>query len=389
MRHPAFKVGLRSLLRESSTYLFLAFVAGIMCLFIVLDGVSRPQRGDIFGKDDRMMIVSNAIAPRYMLPQRYADEIRQGFIPGVERVASITFVPARIAGSRQSVPAMASNPADLLATNIDLVVWSEMAKRWVEDRNGLLVGRDLANQLGLKIGDTMTLTSPAFKAAGGPPEMRLRIRAIYDVRDAAYPAYGVVFHEELVRPAAPNAQQGVNSIMVLLRHRDSAQASSLFIDSKFRKRPVPTRTALREQFVEAFNNQGAGISQLISLYGLAGLLTGAMLLSTFCYYGARRLEGPWRMLDEIGFGRAAVVLRFALTMAALVLAGAAVGVALTLIGTMMFQVAIEQTFPFFAPSVEVGLLLLPTVAGATFLLAVASLAVVAWRPIGVLRQELS
>lgn len=381
MQHPAFKIALRSLLRESSTYMFLAFVAGIMCLFIVLDGVRRSQTANIFAKDDRMLVVSNAIAPRYMLPYRYVDDIKRSpWVSGVESLAGVNFVPARLSGTRQSIPAMAAEPADLLSTNIDLVVWKEMAQRWIEDRNGVLVGRDLANQLGLKIGDSMSIESPAFKAAGGPPEMRLRVRAIYDVRDRAYPAYGVVLHYSLIRPKVPDASQGVNSIMILLRDRNSAQMNSIMIDSLFRHNPVPTRTALREQFVEAFNNQGAGMTQLISLYGIAGILAAALLLCTFCYYSARQLEGSYRLLKELGFQGGTVLARFAATIAALVTIGAATGIVVTLIGTGLFEVAIEQAFPLFSGSPKTGLLLLPAAALVALLISAVAFAVVARRP---------
>lgn len=377
LRHPVHKVCFRSLLQEPSTYMFIAFAAAIVCVFIVLDGVGKAQRGDVFSDDDRILIVSNGVAPSYPLPVRYVNEIRESKIDGIEHVAALNFVPATMGSKRRRIAAMAANPTDLLAANTDLVVLGGMAKRWIEDRNSVLVGRDFAEREGLKVGDSVSVDSIAFRATSGERVLRLKIVGLYSVRDDAYPATGVLMHDKLIRPNGQlTVSQGASGILVLLKDRESAAEISRKIDGLFAKTLIQTRTTLREQFVQTFNDQGASITTLMRLYGIAGLVTGLMLLVTFCYFNAYRLEKACARFEEIGFGRSEVVVRTALSMASVIVFGAIAGIALTSVGTILFDVAIRKNFPFFDANAQSGLSLLPPVAGLAFAAAVIALLVV-------------
>jgi len=374
LQHPVNKVSLRSLRGEFSTYLFMMFSALIVSLFMVLQGVGKAQQGDVFSKDDRMLVVSNKMAPRYPLPVRYADQINNSEIPGLERAVAINFVPATMNGPRKRIAAMAANPGDLLHTNTDLVVLGGAAQRWIDDRNGVLVGRDFATREGLVVGDVVAVTSPLFREVGGIDTIKLKIQGLYSVKGDAYPAVGVLMHDKLIRPQGQTmVSQGASAILVLLKDRSNAAAVSQSIDDKFKASSMSTRTTLREQFVENFNSQGAGISTLLRLYGWGGIAAGIMLLLAFCYFNAYRLEQALRRFEEMGFRRFGVTLRAAVAMMLPIVAGAASGVGLTLLASYLFKVAIQRNFPFFAVSWESGVALLPAVAVLTFLLSAAAL----------------
>ncbi|WP_338844664.1 ABC transporter permease [Massilia sp. W12] len=369
LQHPVNKVSYRSLRAEFSTYLFMVFAALIVSLFMVLQGVGKAQQGDVFSKDDRILVVSNKIAPRYPLPVRYAYEINLRELPGVERAVAVNFVPATMNGPRKQIAVMAANPSDILRTNTDLVVLGGAAQRWIDDTNGLLVGRDFATREGLMIGDVISITSPSFREAGGVDTIKLKIQGLYAVKNDAYPAVGVLLHDKLIRPnGQTTTAQGASAILVLLKDRSNAIEVAQIIDDRYKASPMSTRTTLREQFVDSYNSQGAGIRTLLRLYGLGGIAAGGMLLLAFCYFNAYRLEQELRRFEEMGFNRFGVIMRAATAMMFPILAGAAFGVVLTLLVSALFKVSIQKAFPYFAATWETGLPLLPAVAAITFLL---------------------
>lgn len=375
--HPANKVAIRSLRAEASTYLFMAFAALIMVLFMVLKGMGVSQKGGMFGDEDRILIVSNKLAPRYPLPVRYATEIAEAKIPGIESTVAINFVSATMNGDRRQVGAMAADPTGVLRTNTDLVVLGAMGKAWAEDRNSVLVGRDLAAREGLRIGDALSLSSPAFVAAGGEPTLKLRIRGLYSVKDDAYPAMALLMHEKLIRPNGQvNIAQGASAILVLLRDRRSAAEASAATDAMFAHAAVGTRTTLREEFVETFNNQGEGVQTMLRLYGYGGIATGAMLLLTFCYFNATRLHREARILEQIGFSRGSIMSRVALSMTMAVALAACLGIVATWIGGIFLQRTIERSFPSFSVSYESGVPLILALALVTFLFSFAAMSLV-------------
>ena len=93
MTHPVYRMGLRSLLEDKATYFFITFVAGVVVLILALSGIEQSQTGSVFADDDKILVVSNAVAPRYPLPVRYVDRIKSEQL-GVEGVAAVNFVPA-------------------------------------------------------------------------------------------------------------------------------------------------------------------------------------------------------------------------------------------------------------------------------------------------------
>jgi hypothetical protein len=381
LRHPVHKASLRALLQEPSTWLFVAFTAAITCFLLVLEGVQKSREADVFSDEDRILIVANGIAPRYPLPVRYAKEIVDAAIPGIEKSVAVNFVPATMGGERKRLAAMAADPAGLLATNTDIVVLGAAAQRWIEDRNSVLIGRDFAEREGLSIGDAIAVHSNLFRLAGDEPSLRLRIAGTYAVRGDAYPAFGVILHEKLIRPLGQvTAGQGASSILVLLKSRGDAAEVSRRIDEKYAKAPVTTRTVLREQFVEAFNDQGAGMATLMQLYGLAGVLAGGLLLATFCYFNARRLEAVWSTFDEIGFGLIHVVARAAMTMTLVILLGAIAGALVTLLGAELFEVAIKYRFPYFSASPVSAIVILSVMTAITLVLSIVTLLMVVGAP---------
>ena len=349
LQHPALRISIRTVLRESFTPWFTLFSAAIMAFWIVLGGMGGSGASKLFSDEDRILVVSNALAPRYPLPVSYADEIRAAGLRDVIEVAAVNFVPATMAVGRQSVAALAASPALLLQTNTDLVVFGQMAERWIEDRSGLLVGRELAERERLRVGDSLSLSLPDAMRPGRTTNFRFQVRGIYSIRDDAYPALGVVMHDTIIRPIGQQTtRQGASAIMVLLGDRARASAVAREIDAMYGRSQVSTRTALREQYVETFNTQANAVAPLIQLYGAGGLCTAALLLASFSYFVGSKLSLEWRGLELLGFARRGLVTRTALVLASVFVMGATGGLALTWLGSILFSVAIEAYAPFFS-----------------------------------------
>jgi len=347
IKAPIFRVTFKQLVTDKSTYFFIIFIAGILSLQLFLDAVKVSQSGNIFPADDKLLLISNAIAPRYPLPVKYVNEIKQNNL-NIAGVASVTFVAVKYMEDRRNIPVLASDPDDFLQTNSDLVVRLELADRWKNNPSGLLVGRALAEFYKLKIGDSMALSSIMFGVPGYTEELKLKVEAIYDIKDDLYPAYGVIIHERLIRPFGQKSiEQGANSIMIRLRGREDEAKISTQIDQIFAKKPVPTSTNLREQYVESFRSQGAGIKGIVNLYGIMGIVTGVFILFAFCYYNASFLRQEIYYLHLIGFSRIHMFSYICFTQTFVVFMGILLGVLISYIGAYLFADMIRQSLPQF------------------------------------------
>ncbi len=345
--NPVSLVTFRQLYSDKSTYFFMLFIAGIVSLQLFLDAVKVSQSGNIFPDDDKLLLVSNAIAPRYPLPIKYVNEIKEQNL-NIAGVASLTFVAVKYMEDRRNIPVIASDPNDFLTTNSDLIIPKELKQRWLDNPSGLLVGRAFADYYQLKIGDSMALSSIMFGVPGYTEELRLKIEAIYDIKDDLYPSYGVMIHERLIRPFGQKSiDQGANSIMIRLNGSEQESQISTQIDQFFARKPVPTATNLRAQFVENFRSQGAGIKGMVNVYGIMGVITGIFILFAFCYYNASFYRQEIYYLYLIGFSKTGIYLNICITQTLIILMGLLFGVLISYLGAYFFADLIKQSLPQF------------------------------------------
>lgn len=345
--HPIYKLGFRELvLKYKGTYFFLAFVACIVVLILAVEGIRLSGEGNIYAEDDALLVVSNAMAPRYPLPVRYVEEIKEE-INNIDGVAAFNFVPATLNGERQSVPVIASYPQDMIQTNTDLVVAASRTERWIEDPNSVMIGADLSRILKIKLGDSITLQSKMF-AVGGYPVVKLKVRAIYTIKDEIYPSYTLFIHDRLIRPDGQlTTLQGANTVMVQLKSRDDASRVSAAIDKLFSDRAVQTRTFLRDQYIQSFRDQGKGIRGLILAYGYIGICVGLVLLVAFVYYHDHMIQRSCYDAYLIGFSRKKQRFYLTLAQSTVIYSGVLFGGLLALILSVMLETTIKKHLPFF------------------------------------------
>jgi len=345
--HPITTISLRMLIEDRATFFFLLFISGMVALILALNGIDQSNKGSIFTDDDKILVVTNATAPRYPIPVRYINDIKSAQL-GVEGVAGINFVPATYGGEKKDVPVLASNPEDMIATNSDIVVDNAFAKQWFDDADSVLVGRDLANRFNIRVGDSMSISSKMFTMSGLPRDMSLRVRGIYDIKDDLYPSYGILIHDKLIRPyGQKSAATGASSILVRLSNRNDAAIVSHAIDELFKDRAVSTRSFLREQYVESFRSQGAGIKDLVSLYGFIGLCTGLILLIAFLSYNAIMSIPVFHSLYLLGFSKISQIIHMSISTTLVVGSGIIFGVVLSLLISQLLSIYIEKYFPLF------------------------------------------
>jgi len=348
LQHPIYKLGIRELLEEKGTFIFLLFVASIVVLLMVLKGVLLSSEGSIYSKDDAILVVTNAMAPRYPLPMRYVDEIKDE-IDSIEGVAPYNYVPATFNGDRRTVPVVASNARDMIMTNTDLIVPKSLMDNWIDDPSGLIIGETLAKRLKIKLGDSISLTSDMFTASGGKPIVKFRVKATYKVKDEIYPAYTLFIHDRLIRPDGQmTTLQGANSILVRLKDREDATRISAKIDTLFDNRAIQTRSFLRDQYAQSFRNQGKGIRDLIITYGYSGVVVAIVLMFAFSYYHCNLIKNSCFDAFLIGFSKRNQLYYLTAAQSCVIYLGVLLGALTSVVLNFLFEAALTKYIPFFS-----------------------------------------
>ncbi len=188
-----------------------------------------------------------------------------------------------------------------------------------EDRDGILIGYPLANSLGLKPGDRLSLL--VNTANGSVDEQVFTVRGIFSTGTTAYDK-GVVFLSLAKAQVFSGAGDRASLIFILLNDREQAEAVAAAIRTPAYQ--VKTWRQMNELLVlvNDFSNAYLAVINLIVLGVTATVIVNTLLMSVF----ERTREIG--ILAAIGMKRRQIIALFLTEAALLALGGVAFGGAL-------------------------------------------------------------
>jgi ABC-type lipoprotein release transport system permease subunit len=147
-----------------------------------------------------------------------------------------------------------------------------------EDREGVLIGKPLAEKFNLKAGDRISLLINTSN--GGVDEQPFVVRGIYSTNTSAYDE-GTLFMPLAKAQAFSGAQDHASSIFILLRGQDQAEAVASAIRSSGHQ--ILTWRSMNEMIVQFEDFAGAYmvILYLIVLGITATVVTNTLVMAVF------------------------------------------------------------------------------------------------------------
>jgi ABC-type lipoprotein release transport system permease subunit len=148
----------------------------------------------------------------------------------------------------------------------------------VDDREGVVIGLPLAENLGLSVGDQLTLL--VNTSDGNVDEQKFTVRGVFSTGTTAYDK-GIVLLPLAKTQAFSGAENHASMIFILLKDREQADAVAAAIQGEGYQ--VKTWTELNELLVmvEDFSNAYLAIINLIVLGVTATVIVNTLLMSVF------------------------------------------------------------------------------------------------------------
>lgn len=377
--------------RPVRSSLLVAFVALSAFLGCFLRSVVTTLAGAVAQSSSRRLTVQSAVSLFAELPASYRDTIAS--IPGVASVNRWTWFGGVYKDPRHFFPRMAADLAVLLEQYPELVVKPDERAALLADRRGCLVGRGLAEQHGLKVGDTVPIIGTLYPMPDGAA-WEFTVRAVYDVApDAVFNEKAFFFSWELldeVRRASLGAGASLVSFFwVTVREGFDPEAVMAQIDARYAAGPTRTLTQTEAAF------RAARISALGNVTGLLGWIGAAVLFAVVLSAGnAMSMAVAERsreagILRALGFPARRVGRLVVLESVYLTAAGGALGAA----GAYGVVLALRRTLTDVLPTFRVEPATLLLAMAASVLVGVVAALVPAvrqasMRPLEVLRRDL-
>jgi putative ABC transport system permease protein len=347
----------RNWLRTLSTALAMAVC---IFLFCVLQTVIKAVNFSLESASASRLVTRHAVGIVFNLPQTYKEQIAA--VDGVKRVARTSFFGGQLAAKHEEA-ASSSASTGLDYSNFfanfaidedpyldmypEYLIKPEERKAFRDDLRGCVIGRDLANRFGWRIGDTFYLESfiPPYRRRSGPFEFV--VRAIYDVDEVGHPGTDgrlMFFHYKYLYEGVQPRQLGVGTYVVEINDPTKAASVGQAIDALFENSDAQSKTETESAFRAGFISLAGNLAFLLNSIGLAVTFTILLVTANTMSMAVRERRTEIAVLKTLGFGSGQVmglVVTEALLLGA---AGGVLGIAGALLAISASNHAPEQTF---------------------------------------------
>jgi putative ABC transport system permease protein len=291
------------------------------------------------------LITRNSTSLIFPLPAYYRERIRA--MKGVEGVViSNWFGGIYKDQSFTNFFAQFAVTEDMFDLYPEFKVTANELLTWKKDRRGVLVGRQIADKHGFKVGDTIPL-----KGAIYPGDWEFVVSGIYEPRDETTVTRQMYFHweylNEVMKKKYPRRAEFAGVFIVQIADGSRAAEFSQMIDSEFRNSLAETLTETEKAFQLGFVAQMEAIVTAIKIVSFVVIVIIFAVVANTMAMTARERLAEYATLKALGFSPgfvAALIVGESIMLTAL---GGAIGILLTFPAAAAFKVVAGTMFPVF------------------------------------------
>lgn len=284
------------------------------------------------------------------LPMRLLPQIEA--VPGVAVVSYSQFFGGIYQDQKNFFPQFAVMPERWLTAFSECALPEAQAQAWKQTRTGAIVGKQLAERFGWKVGDRIPLVSQIWPQKDGTRAWAFDLVGIIDNRtEDSCPRLNNMYIRFDYFDEARQFGQGSAGIFVLrISDPDLAGAIAQQVDAMFENSPDETKTQTEKDFTLNFSRQVGNLSLILNAILGAVFFTILLLTGNTMAQAVRERIPELAVLKTLGFtdGR---VMRMVLAesllmctiggMAGMLLATATA----TFMGRSLFQIPIHIGLP--------------------------------------------
>jgi putative ABC transport system permease protein len=346
----------RNLLRRKvrTTFTLLCiFVAFVLYAMLMTIRTAFSMGVEVAGVDRLMMM--HKVSLVQMLPISYLRQIQS--TPGVKLASPNTWFGGTYQDSANQFAIIAVDPEPYLQLYPEFHVPPEQVKAWLADRQGALVGRDVATRYGWKVGDRVPIQGTIWLPKQGST-WYFNVDAIYDA-DKTVDKTNFFFRYDYLDENRTAAFGMVGWFVIRIEDPSRAAETASKLDALFANSPEETKTSTEKAFLQGFVNQVGDVSAIMIAILIAVLFSILLVVANTMAQAVRERTAELAMLKTLGFSNTLVLtLVLAESLAMALLGGAAgLGVAWLFVSGGSFNNAFLPVFILRGRDVVIGFLL--------------------------------
>jgi putative ABC transport system permease protein len=251
---------------------------------------------------DRLVVINKV---SLIMPLPYSYEARLLAVPGVQQVTHQSWFGGIYQDPSNFFANIAVEPETFLKVYPEFAIPDDQIKAWLGDRQGVIIGKDLATRFGWKLGDRVPLQGTIFPPKSGDV-WEFNIRAIYDAPDGVDKTQ-FFFHYDYLDE---NRTQGAGTVgWYVIKIDDGSRAVDMghTFDSMFENSTAETKTTTEKGFVDGFAKQVGDIGAIMIAVSSVVLLMFGLVAASTMAQSVRERTSELAVLKTLGFSGTAIL----------------------------------------------------------------------------------
>lgn len=261
--------------------------------------VAFDQGSNLAGTD--RLITINKVSIIQPLPISYRDRIER--IPGVKNVTFDVWFGGIYQDPKNFFPSFAIDPNAQRLVYSEFKIPDDQWKKFLDDREGAVVGEELANRFGWKRGDRIPLKAPIY----GTDAWEFNIDAIFKT-DRGDEAQQLWLQYSYLDERRKFGKGEIGWYAVQLNSSDDAVRVEKAIDEMFANSPYETKTDTEKAFAASWAKQAGNIEFLILAIGGVVFFTLLLVSGNTMAITVRERVGELAVLKAVGFSDVTVMI---------------------------------------------------------------------------------
>ncbi|HTP78821.1 MAG TPA: FtsX-like permease family protein [Bacteroidota bacterium] len=334
----AFRHRLRSVLT-------IAGIAIAVTAFGFLRTVVTAWYSGVEASSANRLITRQAIS--FIFPLPYADKEQIARLPNVRSVSWANWFGGVYKDKSQFFARMAVDGDTYFDVYPEFQIEPDQLAQFKRERNACIVGADLAQQYGFKLGDIIPLDGDIY-----PGHWEFVVRGIYRPRDKTIDGTQMLFHwdylNERIRQESPGRADEVGWYIVKIDDPARSAEVSDHIDALFANSRAETKTETERAFQQGFAQSGNVIIGGINFISFVIVGIIMLVLGNTMIMSARERTREYAVFKTLGFSAKYIATMIFGESLVLSIFGAAFGVPLTIGLVKMFEQFVPKAwFPVF------------------------------------------
>jgi putative ABC transport system permease protein len=273
----------------------------------LLFGLLMTIRGAFsFGVDiaglDRLILI-HKVALIMPLPVSYKE--RLAATEGVSIATHQTWFGGVYQDPSNFFAQMVVEPEPFMQIYPEFVIPEEQVKAWMGDRQGAIVGVDLAKRFGWKVGDRVPITGTIWQPKQGQT-WEFNIVGMYD-GEPGVDKTQFFFRYDYLDENRAGGQGLVGWYVVKIADPSQAQQMGAKFDSMFANSSAETKTTTEKGFVEGFAKQVGDIGAIMVAITIAVLFTMLLVAANTMAQSVRERTSEMGVLKTLGYSNGSIL----------------------------------------------------------------------------------